>query len=365
MKNKQTYKPEQKPGYLEYKNMGHEFRPFILFSNEENYKTDRVNTDKFGFRKTFFKNKFIGLDEIKNHSSQQNLIIGGSTAFSMGSTSDKTTIHSLMNTGDDLWFSLGIRGATARQELITFLCFKNFFPKINNVVIFSGMNDLTVCSQAESMFYYNLGGILGGAAHERMHAGFLQASSFSKLKSVIGRANLFHSLSYLINKFKIFKIFSRNILSKLKKSKIQLKTDKLVSSLNYEKKIANTKIMLKSDFEIWSALSKQFNFKLTYIFQPGITWTKKKLTTQEENIKLYHENNIREVFEEDFSNPKIYVEHKNFLQETCEINSIKFYDANDFIVKADLEKDFFIDFGHFTTYGNNYIAESIKNIVKN
>ena len=51
-KNKKTYKPEQKPGYLEYKNMGHEFRPFILFSNEENYKTDRVNTDKFGFRKT-------------------------------------------------------------------------------------------------------------------------------------------------------------------------------------------------------------------------------------------------------------------------------------------------------------------------
>ena len=44
-----------KPGFNEYKNMDHQFRPYLMFSNAENYQTKIVNTDRLGFRKTFYK----------------------------------------------------------------------------------------------------------------------------------------------------------------------------------------------------------------------------------------------------------------------------------------------------------------------
>ena len=69
---------------------------------------------------------------MKSVSDKQNIIVGGSTAFSMGSESDETAIHSLLNKENSLWFSLGVRGATSRQELHTFLSLKNFFLKIEN-----------------------------------------------------------------------------------------------------------------------------------------------------------------------------------------------------------------------------------------
>ena len=59
MKKKIEFSRELKPGLIEYGNMGHEFRPFVQFTNADNYRTEIVNTDRLGFRKTFFKNNHI------------------------------------------------------------------------------------------------------------------------------------------------------------------------------------------------------------------------------------------------------------------------------------------------------------------
>ena len=57
------------PGYYDYKNMPHEFRPYIMFSNADNYNTKFISTDKFGFRKTVNQqgkkielNEFLDID---------------------------------------------------------------------------------------------------------------------------------------------------------------------------------------------------------------------------------------------------------------------------------------------------------------
>ena len=253
-----------KPGKLEYKNMGHEFRPYVLFTNAENYRTSIVNTDRLGFRKTFFKNKLIGIDELSKHSTSQNIIIGGSTAFSMGSTSDKTTINSILNTSGNLWFSLGIRGAVGHQELITFLTFKRFFSKIKNIIIFSGLNDVIMCAEKHSMYYNDFGGILGSSV-ERFHAGYLQSSSFFESKLIKGRANLIHLVSYLSYKSNFFKFLLRNLFSKFKTSKLQKKTINFSSKFQLKIKPDNIKNLTQCSRLLDEILNRKPNKHLPYV----------------------------------------------------------------------------------------------------
>ena len=363
MKKKIEFSRELKPGLIEYGNMGHEFRPFVQFTNADNYRTEIVNTDRLGFRKTFFKNKLLGIDDLKKNSSSQNIIIGGSTAFSMGSTSDKTTISSFLNSQGSLWFSLGVRGAIGRQELITFLSLKKFFSKIKNIIILSGVNDLAMCAERNSMYYNDLGGIMGSPT-ERFHSGFLQSSAFSNSNLTLGRANLLHYIYYLSNKSKFFKFILANLFSKFMTSKLQKKTKKISTSLNFKKKVTNLKEIIENDFQTWSAIANQLNINLVYILQPGITWTKRKPTNYEEKIIAFEKSRIKEYFTHDFTKKNVYLDFKNFLKTICSKNSIKFYDGNELILKAKKNQDFFVDFSHLSDYGNSFIAKTIMNIIK-
>ena len=118
-----------------------------------------VNTDRLGFRKVHFKNKFYGLDQLKT-LKEIDILLGSSVAFGMGSDSDKTSIQSLMSKGERL-FSLGIRGGNGHQEILSFLKFKNFFPKVKNVFIFSGINDISKACLENNLYYQDYGGFSG------------------------------------------------------------------------------------------------------------------------------------------------------------------------------------------------------------
>ena len=154
------YVRESKTGFEDYKNMLHEFRPYIMFTNAHNYKSKSVNTDRLGFRKVFFKKKFIGIDDLKKSTKTINILLGGSTAFGSGSLSDKHTISSELTSLGKLCFSLGIRGASSHQELIAFLKFKSFFPKIKNIIILSGLNDLFIAAEKNTFFYNDFGTVM-------------------------------------------------------------------------------------------------------------------------------------------------------------------------------------------------------------
>jgi len=208
---------KSKPGYYEYKNMPHEFRPFVMFVNAENYSTSVVNTDKFGFRKTFYKDRLIGLDEIKKYTEKQNIIVGGSTAFGMGSTSDNNTIHSYLSKFGNFCFSLGVRAATSQQELILYLQFKRYFNKIKNIIIISGLNDLGLCSQKDSMFYPEFGGVYSEDMNFSQF--WFQYNAFQKNKWKIGKSNLYHLIEFLSNKFAFFRLLLSFFFSRIKKSK--------------------------------------------------------------------------------------------------------------------------------------------------
>ena len=68
----------------------------VMFTSTPNYSGGVLNTDRFGFRKTNFKNYSYSVENL-NGISDCSLIVGGSTVFGVGSTSDGNTISSLMS----------------------------------------------------------------------------------------------------------------------------------------------------------------------------------------------------------------------------------------------------------------------------
>lgn len=115
-----------------------------MLSGPKNYRSATINTDALGFRQTLVGQERYDLEHIDD-VPVANLILGGSTVFGVGASDDGTTIPSLLSTRSSApWFNLGIRGGVSFQEIIHAQRFFHRPSKIDNIVIFSGLNDLYV-----------------------------------------------------------------------------------------------------------------------------------------------------------------------------------------------------------------------------
>ena len=224
MKKKTIYNRNVKPGFAQYKNMVREFRPYLMSTNDENFKNKIVNTDRLGFRKTFYKNKLVGIDEASRIKKEQNIIVGNSTAFGVYTTSDKKTIQSYLSAMGKFCYSMAIRAGTSHQELLSFIKFKRFFPRIKNIIIISGLNDLVLAADKNSKYYNDFGGVID---NEKIAYDFwMQTNLFDNVSWALGRNNFFYYVNVLCKKFKLFRFFLSLIFSNLKTNKYKKKNEK-------------------------------------------------------------------------------------------------------------------------------------------
>ena len=350
-----------RPGYYDYKNMHHEFRPYIMFANAENYNTRFVSTDKFGFRKTVNKdNKKIELSELKDNHNDCNVILGGSTAFGMGCSSDRNTIASELSAQGIFCQNFGIRAATSQQELIVFLQFKRYLSRIRNILILSGGNDISVAAHNSSFFYPDFGFMF--AEDIRFNHFWQQYVGFNERKWEFGRNNFFNLVERLTRKFSIFKFFFITLFSWWSSSKLIKKT-KQKPKLNFSEKIKAINKFVSNDFVTWAAISKYVSANLIYILQPCINWHKKKLTKRELNIMESQREQLGSDYYDKLISKEVYLSQKKFIKDQCALNNILFYDANEWISKLDEKDEIFTDSHHLTDFGNKYLADCIEKII--
>ena len=126
-----------------------------MYFHTPNVRSSTVNTDELGFRITNF-NGFdysIGGDEL--YSNDVSFIVGSSTAFGVGATSDRMTLSSLLSQKSGrLFLNLGGRAFGSTQELILFNQVAHKYPRINDVIIFSGLNELYLSRFRQSGGYF-------------------------------------------------------------------------------------------------------------------------------------------------------------------------------------------------------------------
>lgn len=116
--------------------------PYSMMGNPPNFRSKEINTDIFGYRASKFRGQFVNLENAADFT-QVNILLGGSTVFGVGSSSDATTIPSLLSdlTGEP-WLNFGVRAAVSFQEYIHFIQHFKKVKKLGRVVFFSGMNDI-------------------------------------------------------------------------------------------------------------------------------------------------------------------------------------------------------------------------------
>ena len=323
-----------------YDHFNVEYSPYTMFFNEKNFKSKYLNTDNNGFRYNYYNNKSLNFDQIK-HLDEISIVVGGSTVFGFGSTSDHNTISSYMTKkSDHLFLNFGATAFNSKQELILFINNLNKFKKIRNVFIISGVNDLYLNYNDfddENNFFFK--------------KNYKLAQDLYKIRNNYRKKILYFFYKIFNDKFTDpssikFKNFFKN-KNAYKKNFINFD---LINS-NYNK-----------IFGVWSSLAEKYNFNLLYFLQPLAGWLKKKPNDIEKNLFDLLDNS------DDYSHNVLNLislddNYKNFrslLEKNASKHNIKFFDLNlDLKLACNEGDNIFVDRVHLTDFGYNKISNII------
>ena len=306
-----------------------EVTPFAMLKGPSNFTSREVNTDREGFRFSSFDGKeksFCNFDT----SEDLNIIIGGSTAFGVGSSSDELTLSSMLmkNTGET-WINLGVRGCVSLQEYMYLLKLIEKTQKIKRIIFLSGINDLYINTLQGGVDFFD------------------------------NRFEFFNSNLSFYSPRRISYIYLKSFFSK--KS-----FNELLTGINRKKKISDingidiTLDKYKRNFLLYKSLSMSLDISLTFILQPFIYWTDKKISKKEKSTIEYLETkqfktNWPEVLKI-LKDENYYIEYSNGLEKLAIENDLRFFDSNKWVNTSDTV---FCDSVHLNDLGNNILNECI------
>ena len=303
-----------------YDNLSFDWHPYVMFMSNTNFVSDIVNTDNFGFRKSIYKGKNVSITNCQEYD-KVSLVIGGSSAFGVGATSDAKTLPSIIGKkSSHPWINFGGRAYNSTQEIILLTRYLSKLPKIANIVVFSGLNNLYLSKNAENVFppfffsdYY----------HKRM--------ILSRRKRI------------------------KNTLQEVK-TRIRQSVE-IESSFDVESSLEAT----LEDLFVLRELSKALNFKLFYVLQPFAPWFKDSLTGEEKEIFGYLDLvDKRSLLWKNLQNLSIYDLYRSSLSKYCKMNDIGFLNLNENLNIADW---LFVDRIHMTDLGYEKSASQISLLV--
>ncbi len=308
---------------LDNDNLRWSYDPYLHPERNQHYVT--INTNQDGFR-----GEEISLE--KPLDTFRVFVVGGSTAFGVGSSSDSTTIPAYLQKQYDFNSELNVEVINAgtpkaysfsnahliKKNLI------NYEPDL--FIIYSGWNDLGKSSEDN----YTSSGAGCGLAHSQTDP---NCSIESKILRFLTKNGYYKSFSILLKNYQLWKI------STIENVKI--------ATYDYSEKHA------KNWQNTWSEiceLGKSNNFDVIITLQPMLGTGSKQLTSEESrNYKLYNQDTKLSAYE-NFGN--VLPELNTKCTESKDLRNI-FQNTN---------KTVFFDAGHTSDFGNEIIAKELFEI---
>ena len=333
------------PQMREYDSIGIQWIPYTMFTQNSNFKSSVVNTDKYGLRYTGCENP-TSLDSIQV-GEEFSLIVGASTAFGVGASSDNETIaaHLRQMTGE-LFLNVAGKAFNSKQELILFLNHLEALKTVKRVVLVSGANNL-YCSAFSSRLYDPM---------------FFSDLYLKSMKN-----------SQMTDKKNLFRFGSRKLrLSELVRTRSRPKKDHETrftrianSGVSYTAEIEAIDIDTAlrrtcDDLYIWKMLSNSMGFELIFCLQPMPGWCNKILSPEEEAL-FYVLDNVQNQILEGLDSKQTGLQYGKSLESFCEEKDITFINLNQSL--KDNEEWLFVDRLHLTDAGYRYVAKDIFNTI--
>ena len=305
------------PQMHDYDNLAHEWHPYVMFLSRPNYISEVVNTDSLGFRKSKFQGENVSTANSVNYD-KASILVGGSSAFGVGSTSDSKTLSSLLgNILMEPWLNFGGRAFNSTQEFILFSKNISNLPKISKVVLFSGLNNLYL-----SQYY------------ERNYPPF------------------FFSNHFYLN----MELSSKKYLSNVIKKQINNKWDH-----SRDLHLSNAVSATLNDLYLWKKFSEALNFEIFFVLQPFAHWLKSNVSPEEASLFKYLDSRRdRGVPWSELSSKYIYNNYSSPISDYCRDNEIKYIDMN---AKLPTDEWYFVDRVHLTDRGYEKVAEVVSDFI--
>ena len=311
------------PQMRDYDELGmrQEWVPHLMYFHPRNVALKSVTTDEFGFRNT------TGAKP----GAPTALLVGGSSVFGIGATSDAMTIPSLLNTATKYnWLNFGGRAFNSTQEAI--LVHLSNTKKIEGpIVVMSGVNNLT-----RSLMSGSFSKMFGAFFHQGLFE--LQMRS----AAVSNRALARQLIAGLRERFGFGKKQHSQDASNPSHSK----------TASYDAMLT----VFERDCEYFQMLAQHNSTSASFVMQPFAPWIQKSLTTQEtELFKLLDQEaeGFSRVLSELAERKQQYTQD---LQAICARTGMKFVDLN---TASELQKPewLFVDRVHLTDAGYSVVAK--------
>ncbi|MDP1604296.1 MAG: hypothetical protein Q8M03_13635 [Legionella sp.] len=338
--------------YDEFMYLGVRWLPYTMFFHHKNYKSDVINTDDFGFRYTHCQNERYSMEQFPT-DRPVNLLIGGSTALGTGTTSDRYTVPSALceNTGE-IWLNLGGRGYNATQELILFLMHQHRFSQINQVILLSGANTLTLEGLPDNLacehgrYYYS---------YEFQH--YMEAYNTDLRR----RKNSYASLTGKTGDgaFHKAKEYFKKLLQDENPTEVILSDD----NIDLNQRILRAAWVTTNTLKQWKQLLAPYEAKLSFVLQPISSWTKDQFTPDEENMFYAIDccaNNFWRLFGK-LCAKELHHPYRDAIEKECTQMSVPFMDMNESLKNSSIiNETFFVDHLHFNDAGYVEVARLIN-----
>lgn len=306
---------------------------YAMLSGPPHYSSERIHTDALGFRFTH-NYKMTDLEKY----DQVNLVIGGSTVFGVGATSDATTIPGyLASATNEVWLNLGLRGGNSFQEIIHLIQNLHLAKKIKNIVVFSGVNDNYVDILKPEDNHWD----------RQFNEIPLELYAVSPLRQFA---------CLLLAWFK--KTSPENLVHLSLKEMFSFKAENFKTQFARNKKRSLNNIL--RNFFLYSALKTHCSGKLLFVLQPFASWSKKELSDEEKAVFSELESlqagsawlDVKKILESEAN----YQETLHFFNQAAQKYNVKFVDSNPSYNK---NQTYFVDAVHLTDAGNKLASDII------
>ena len=342
------------PQIRTYDKIDIKWHPNIMFFQEENFSSAVINTDQFGFRYTSNKSSKISpCSDSKIFDQNTSLIIGSSSAFGVGASSDQKTISSLLTKySKEKYLNFGGRAHVSSQELTLFNQFASKFKKIKNVIIFSGLNDLYLS------YLRNDFNELAPFFYGKQYVKNMENVDISFKRQIIK----FFLYPFYKNSINYKKLSLEELLKlKYRKHKQYNQNRNIKKSYSVDYTIEH----LERNLFIWKKLSQSFPFNLIYVLQPTLEWMP-KLPSKEENIIIKYLNTEKDRIKvNNILSKSVHEEYSLKLRRVCKKLNIRYFDSNYGFSKNINNDDWlFVDRVHMTDKGYSLISIYLNEIIK-
>ncbi|ADU72826.1 SGNH/GDSL hydrolase family protein [Pantoea sp. At-9b] len=339
--------------YDEFMYLGVRWVPYTMFFHHQNYTSDVINTDSMGFRLSYSPFGWASTADFPK-DMPVNIVIGGSTAMGTGTTSDANTVSSTLSrlTGE-VWLNFGGRGYNAIQEAIIFMLNQHRFSRINNIIILSGLNTLTLeglpddYSSEYGKYYYS---------YEFTHYMSRYNEDLKK------RANSYASWNDTATK-NLFPRLTEKFYNWLDED-IENPAENVINDthMNLAERIHRAARTTVDSAAQINQLARRNRAKVHYILQPLSRWSKNEFHETEE--EMFHAidacaNNFWRLFEK-LTTPDLHESYSSKIRAGCLDEDIGYFDMNLLMKDSPvLHENVYIDHLHFNDSGYEEMARII------